>query len=186
MYKRKPTRCEIIVIEGPGKTHPSTSIYGASRATTKHVPSQSRSNSCDIGNIIMYASEQASDASLKMTLVGAALAGGGFATGNRVAMGGGAALAKAGNFVGMGAGALQLVGGIAQYAGGGSGKNAVASVVSLGSSAIISKTLKATMPRGTRWGQEKSQKQNEFTGNVLGTLQALSDWLAPTQVECPR
>ena len=70
----------------------------------------------------MYASEQASDASLKMTLVGAALAGGGFATGNRVAMGGGAALAKAGNFVGMGAGALQLVGGIAQYAGGGSGK----------------------------------------------------------------
>ena len=78
-------------------------------------------------------------------------------------------------------------GGLAQGVGCGGYKNAIAGAVSIGTGVILSKALNATIPRGWHGGTlAKAQANNRVVGDVIGALQGLADFLAPTQTTCPK
>jgi uncharacterized protein RhaS with RHS repeats len=146
-----------------------------------------RINYCQIGNDIMYVSDKAGDASLALTATGLSVALIGGIGSNPGVIAGGAAVSTAGGVIGLGAGGLQVVGGLAQGAGGGGYKNAVAGAVSLGTGVVVSKVLRASIPRGWHGTtRDTAKRNNSIAGNVVGALMSFSDWLAPTQVECPK
>jgi len=143
---------------------------------------------CEIGNRIESISNGVGDFSWGMTKLG-------IGTGVVVAASGQlelleipAAMIEVGGVTGEIAGVLQVSGGVLQGLGGGGWHNAAAGTVSLGSSVLISKFFKALTAgyRGTAWGRVREAKQNNIAGNVLGALTNFSDWLAPSQVRCPR
>ncbi|WP_214674979.1 hypothetical protein, partial [Escherichia coli] len=64
--------------------------------------------------------------------------------------------------------------------------NALAGVASLSTGVVISRALKATIPRGWQNGtRRKAEDVHTVVGNVAGALIGLANWLAPSQVDCP-
>ncbi len=89
--------------------------------------------------------------------------------------------------MGIGSGVLQTIGGLAQGQGGGGYKNAAAGAVNIATGAVVSRALRATIPRGYRGGSRSlAERNNNIVGHVISAGQALSDWLSPTQANCPR
>ena len=142
---------------------------------------------CEFGNTIMHVSEKAGDASLALTATGLSVTLIGGISGNPAVIAGGSAVATAGSVIGIGAGGLQVVGGLAQGISGGGYKNAIAGTVSLGTGVILSKVLRASIPRGWRGAsRDIARRNNDITGNVVGALMSFSEWLAPSQTRCSR
>jgi hypothetical protein len=144
-------------------------------------------NYCEIGNKIMSISDRAGDGALALTGTGLGIVLIGAVAGNPGVISGGSAVATAGSLIGIGAGGLQIVGGLAQGVGGGGYKNAIAGAFSLGTGVIVSKALRATVPRGWHNSlRDTAVRNNNITGNIVGVLMDVSEWLAPSQADCQR
>lgn len=127
------------------------------------------------------------DASLDIAKVGVVVGAAGIVTGQPAVVAGGGTLLSVSGALGLGAGVTQLAGGVAQGIGGGGYKNAIAGAVSIGTGVVLSKALNATIPRGWHGGTlARAQANNRVLGNVIGALQGLAGFLAPTQTTCPK
>ena len=141
---------------------------------------------CRVGNGMVDVADRTGDISLDLIKLGLVIGGAGILSGQPEISAIGVAVIDTGAALGTFSGVSQTVGGIAQGVGGGGYHNAVAGTVSLGSGVIVSKALKATLPRGWHGSTlNKARTTNRVVGNVVGALQGLSDWLAPVQVNCP-
>jgi RHS repeat-associated protein len=142
---------------------------------------------CEFGNSVQNGANQTGDISLSILKAGILVGAGGLATGQPEVVGGGVALIDTAGIGGTAAGLMQFGGGLAQGFGGGGWHNAIASTVSFGSSALLSRALRGSIPIGWH-GQTlaNARTTNRVIGNAINALQNISNWLAPTQVDCPK
>jgi RHS repeat-associated protein len=141
---------------------------------------------CEGGNRLVEGADAAGSIGYRLAQGGVATFIRGLQQRDPAKIGAGVALIETGDIFGEAAGTLQFVGGIGQRIGGGGGHNSLAAAVSLGTGVLVSRALKASIPRGFH-GETlaRAQRNNTAAGGVASVLMNLSDWLAPTQVQCP-
>jgi RHS repeat-associated protein len=140
---------------------------------------------CGAGNTLQDLSDTTGRVAVGFGVGGAIVGGFGILTENPVAAGGGAALISTGAVFGALAGGLQLTGGIAQGLSGHGFGNVWKVLASGGTSAVLSRGLRSSIPRGWhKRARARATFHNRVTGNLFAVGQQLSTALAPTQVNC--